>query len=125
MAQAKILVVDDLAGMRTALCQALGKLGFESVVACADGVAALDCLKSDDITLVISDWQMEPMDGLTLLREVRNDVRLKALPFILVSGEATPALHERANAAGASLILSKPFGPEVLRDALAGLGHSA
>lgn len=124
MPQAKILVVDDLAGMRTALCQVLGKLGFESVVACADGVAALDCLKGNDITLVISDWQMEPMDGLALLREVRNDARLKALPFILVSGEATPALHERANAAGASLILSKPFGPEVLRDALAGLGHA-
>lgn len=124
MAQAKILVVDDLAGMRTALCQALGKLGFESVIACADGVQALDHLRTSDITLVISDWQMEPMDGLALLREVRRDARLKALPFILVSGEATPALHEHANAAGASLILSKPFGPDTLREALAGLGHS-
>lgn len=124
MAPAKILVVDDLAGMRTALRQALGKLGFDAVVECADGAEALDCLRSDEITLVISDWQMEPMDGLALLREMRSDTRLKALPFILVSGEATPALHERANAAGASLILSKPFGPETLRAALAGLGHS-
>ena len=120
---AKILVVDDLAGMRSALRQALGKLGFDTVIECADGREALDCLKAHDITLVISDWQMEPMDGLTLLREVRNDAHLKELPFILVSGEATPALHERANAAGASLVLSKPFGPEVLRSALAELGH--
>ena len=120
---AKILVVDDLAGMRSALRQVLSKLGFETVVECEDGVQALDCLRADDITLVISDWQMEPMDGLALLHEVRNDARLAALPFILVSGEATPQLHERANAAGASLVLSKPFGPETLRDALAGLGH--
>jgi two-component system chemotaxis response regulator CheY len=120
---AKILVVDDLAGMRSALRQALGKLGFDAVVECADGREALDCLRAHDITLVISDWQMEPMDGLALLREVRNDAQLKELPFILVSGEATPALHERANAAGASLVLSKPFGPEILRSALAGLGH--
>ncbi len=123
MALAKILVVDDLADMRAALRQALGKLGFDLVIECADGVQALDCLKTGEITLVISDWQMEPMDGLTLLHKVRSDARLKALPFILVSGEATPALHERASAAGASLILSKPFGPETLRDALAGLGH--
>lgn len=123
MAHAKILVVDDLAGMRAALCQALGKLGFESVTACADGIQALDHLKTHDVALVISDWQMEPMDGLALLREVRSDARLKALPFILVSGEATPALRERANAAGASLVLGKPFGPETLREALAGLGY--
>lgn len=123
MAHAKILVVDDLAGMRAALCQTLGKLGFESVTACADGIQALDHLKTHDVALVISDWQMEPMDGLALLREVRGDARLKALPFILVSGEATPALRERANAAGASLVLGKPFGPETLREALAGLGY--
>ena len=123
MAPPKILVVDDLAGMRTALRQVLGKLGFDTVVECEDGAQALDCLRADDITLVISDWQMEPMDGLTLLREVRNDARLAALPFILVSGEASPQLHERANATGASMVLSKPFGPEALRDALAGLGY--
>lgn len=124
MGPAKILVVDDLAGMRSALRQALGRLGFDAVVECADGAEALDCLRRDDITLVISDWQMEPMDGLALLQEVRGDARLAALPFILVSGEATPALHQRANAAGVSLVLSKPFGPEDLRVALAGLGHS-
>ncbi len=123
MAQAKILVVDDLESMRTALRQALGKLGFDAVIECADGAEALDWLRSGEITLVISDWQMEPMDGLALLKEVRNDARLRALPFILVSGEATPSLRARANAAGASMVLSKPFGPEALRDALAGLGH--
>ncbi len=124
MAQAKILVVDDLAGMRSALRQALGKLGFDAVIECADGAEALDCLRSHEITLVISDWQMEPMDGLALLHEVRSDARLAALPFILVSGEATPALRQRADAAGVSLILSKPFGPAALRDALAGLGYT-
>jgi two-component system chemotaxis response regulator CheY len=120
---AKIMVVDDLDSMRRALRQALGKLGFETVVECEDGAQALTRLREDNITLVISDWQMEPMDGLALLREVRSDARLARLPFILVSGEATPQLRARANAAGASLVLSKPFSPDTLRDALAGLGH--
>ena len=120
---AKILVVDDLAGMRTALRQVLGKLGFDAIVECEDGTQALDRLRGDDITLVISDWQMEPMDGLALLREIRGDARLARLPFILVSGETTPQLREHATAAGASVVLSKPFGPEILRAALAGLGH--
>jgi two-component system chemotaxis response regulator CheY len=119
----KILVVDDLDSMRRALRQALSKLGFEAVVECEDGAQALTRLREDNITLVISDWQMEPMDGLALLQEVRNDARLARLPFILVSGETTPQLHARANAAGASLVLSKPFSPDTLRDALAGLGH--
>jgi two-component system chemotaxis response regulator CheY len=120
---AKILVVDDLDSMRRALRQALSKLGFEAVVECEDGTQALTRLREDNITLVISDWQMEPMDGLALLQEVRSDARLARLPFILVSGEATPQLHAQANAAGASLVLSKPFSPDTLRDALAGLGH--
>lgn len=120
---AKILVVDDLAGMRAALRQALGKLGFDAVIECADGAQALDRLRAGDITLVISDWQMEPMDGIALLQAVREDAKLNTLPFILVSGEATPSLRARADAAGASLVLSKPFGPETLREALAGLGH--
>ena len=120
---ARILIVDDVDSMRRALRQALGKLGFDTVIECEDGSQALTHLREDNITLVISDWQMEPMDGLTLLQEVRNDARLQRLPFILVSGEATPQLHARANAAGASLVLSKPFSPGALRDALAGLGH--
>ena len=118
---ATILVVDDLDSMRSALRNALATLGFTTVIECEDGVQALSALRTGDISLVISDWQMDPMDGMALLREVRSDVHLKNLPFILVSGEATPQLHESANAAGASLVLDKPFGAEVLRQALAGL----
>jgi two-component system chemotaxis response regulator CheY len=122
-APAKILIVDDLESMRRALRQALSKLGFTAVIECEDGTQALAHLREGGITLVISDWQMEPMDGLTLLREIRGDARLARLPFILVSGEASQQMHERANAAGASLVLSKPFSPDTLRDAMAGLGH--
>lgn len=118
---AKILIVDDLVSMRSALRQALAKLGFNDVLECGDGEAALATLESENVGLVISDWQMEPMDGLDLLQAIRRDTRLQRLPFILVSAEAGPQLHAEATAAGASLVLSKPFGAAALQAALAGL----
>jgi two-component system chemotaxis response regulator CheY len=118
---AKILIVDDLEHMRAALKGALARLGFSKVMACGDGTEALAALRSEDFSLVISDWRMEPMDGLQLLAEIRADTGLSALPFILVTAETEPNLHERATAAGASLVLNKPFGAEALRSALAGL----
>jgi two-component system chemotaxis response regulator CheY len=119
---AKILVVDDLTSMRTALRQALARLGFSDVMECADGAEALTALRGNDISLVISDWQMEPMDGLLLLEAMRADDTLKQLPFILMSGETEPDLERRATAAGAQWVLSKPFGADALRRALDGLG---
>src|SRR5581483_5328852 len=95
----KILIVDDLEHMRTALKGALARLGFNEVQACGDGREALAALRSDDFSLVISDWRMEPMDGLQLLAEIRADTGLAALPFILVTAETEPTLPQRAAAA--------------------------
>ena len=118
---AKILIVDDLEHMRAALKGALARLGFNQVQACGDGEEALAALRSEDFSLVISDWRMEPMDGLQLLAEIRADIGLAALPFILVTAETEPTLRARATAAGASAVLNKPFGAEALRSALADL----
>src|SRR3982751_311085 len=101
---AKILIVDDLEHMRIALKGALSRLGFDAVQACGDGREALAALRADDFSLVISDWRMEPMDGLQLLAEIRADTGLSALPFILVTAESEPTIHQRATAAGASLV---------------------
>ena len=118
---AKILIVDDLEHMRIALKGALARLGFNEVEAAGDGEEALAALRSTDFSLVISDWRMEPMDGLQLLAKIRADIDLAALPFILVTAETEPTLRARATAAGASAVLNKPFGAEALRSALADL----
>lgn len=121
-AEAKILIADDLPEMRVALRRALERLGFRNVIETADGAGALAALSANsDTLLVISDWNMEPIDGLALLTAVRADVRFQKLPFILVSADAGPNLCDNARAAGVSRILPKPFDVEILRQTIAAL----
>jgi two-component system chemotaxis response regulator CheY len=119
---AKILIVDDLPALVTGLRRALGQLGFTNVIEAANGEEALALLQgNNDTVLVISDWNMEPMDGLALLKALRADARFAKLPFILASAEANADLRRRANTAGVSLILPKPFDVAALRTAIADL----
>ena len=116
---AKILIVDDLMPMRTALRSALKRMGYEYVIEAADGTEALAALDVDgDTALVISDWNMEPMDGLALLVAIRADDRFQKLPFMLISAQGDQTLFTKAYAAGASLVLPKPFNVEILRKAI-------
>jgi len=121
-AAAKILIADDMPAMLTGLKRALAGLGFTNVLEASDGAAALVVLKLNaDTALVISDWNMEPMDGLEFLRAVRADARFANLPFILASADAGPSLREKAARDGVSLVLAKPFDAETLRIAIASL----
>jgi two-component system chemotaxis response regulator CheY len=65
--------------------------------------------------LVISDWNMEPMTGLQLLREVRADAHLKSLPFIMVTAESKTENVIAAKEAGVSNYIVKPFNAETLK----------
>lgn len=119
---AKIIIADDMISMLVGLRRALAQLGFTNVIEAADGTAAVAALDvNPDTTLVISDWNMEPMDGLALLGAVRADARFQNLPFILISADASPSMRARAAKAGVSLVLAKPFDVEMLRVAMASL----
>jgi two-component system chemotaxis response regulator CheY len=119
-ADAKIVIVDDLPDMRRALRDCLHRLGYSDITACADGGEALGVLEKEaGVTLVISDWNMEPVDGLGLLASMRKNPRLKSVPFILVSAEAGPYRRNQAMEAGVSLFMGKPFSFDDLREALA------
>jgi two-component system, chemotaxis family, chemotaxis protein CheY len=83
-----ILVVDDYQTMVRIIRNLLKQLGFEDVDEAADGSAALSKLKQKRYGLVISDWNMAPMTGYELLRNVRGDEGLRALPFIMVTAES-------------------------------------
>jgi two-component system, chemotaxis family, chemotaxis protein CheY len=110
----KILVVDDLATMRKVIRNLLKQSGYENLVEAEDGVNALKILKSQKIDFVVSDWNMPNMSGLELLKAVRADEDLKALPFLMVTAEALQENVVAAVKAGVSNYIVKPFTSETL-----------
>jgi len=112
----KILIVDDFATMRKVIRNLLKQGGFENVVEAEDGMAALKILKSQQVDFIISDWNMPNMSGLELLKAVRGDDELKALPFLMVTAEALKDNVVAAVKAGVSNYIVKPFTAEVLNE---------
>ncbi len=86
--QAKVLITDDSPLMRMIVRTLLMQIGFEHIEEAEDGYQALQLLqKNKDFGLVLSDSNMPVMDGIDLLRKVRSDQYLKALPFMLITAE--------------------------------------
>ncbi|GEO81800.1 response regulator [Pararhodospirillum oryzae] len=112
----KILIVDDYKTMLRIIRNLLRQLGFNNIDEAMDGSAALQMLRATgDYGLVISDWNMEPMTGLQLLREVRADAKLKSMPFIMVTAESKSENVIAAKEAGVSNYIVKPFNAETLK----------
>jgi two-component system chemotaxis response regulator CheY len=111
----EILVVDDYATMRRIMKNLLVQLGFKNISEATDGGDALSKLRVKAAGLVISDWNMEPMTGLQLLKEVRADGKLKELPFIMVTAESKTDNVIAAKQAGVSNYIVKPFNAETLK----------
>ncbi|HYE53156.1 MAG TPA: response regulator [Azospirillaceae bacterium] len=110
-----VLVVDDYATMRRIVRNLLGQIGFQKIEEASDGADALAKLRGAPFGLVISDWNMEPMTGLQLLKEVRADVRLKDTPFIMVTAESKTENVIAAKEAGVNNYIVKPFNAETLK----------
>ena len=113
-----ILIVDDYKTMIRIIRNLLKQIGFTNVDEAIDGGSALTKLRDKDFGLVISDWNMEPMSGLQLLKEVRADVRLKELPFIMITAESKSEYLIAAEEAGANNCIVKPFNAAILKGTL-------
>ncbi|HET8729426.1 MAG TPA: response regulator [Alphaproteobacteria bacterium] len=113
-----ILIVDDYKTMLRIIRNLLKQLGFENVDEATDGSGALHKLREKNYGLVISDWNMEPMTGLQLLREVRADAKLKALPFIMITAESKTENVVAAREAGVNNYIVKPFNAATLKTKL-------
>jgi two-component system chemotaxis response regulator CheY len=113
-----ILVVDDYKTMLRIIRNLLKQLGFNNVDEATDGSVALQKLRDKKYGLVISDWNMEPMSGLELLKEVRADQRLRELPFIMVTAESKSENVVAAKSAGVSNYIIKPFNAATLKTKL-------
>jgi len=111
----KVLIVDDYKTMLRIIRNLLKQLEFDNVEEATDGQEALAKLRAGQFGLVISDWNMQPMTGLDLLKEVRADARLKDLPFIMITAESKTENVVAAKQAGVSNYIVKPFNAETLR----------
>ena len=110
-----VLIVDDYSTMLRILRNLLKQLNFTNIDEATDGVDALQKLKTKKYGLVISDWNMEPMSGFELLKKVRADDELKALPFIMVTAESKTDNVVAAKQAGVSNYIVKPFNADTLK----------
>jgi len=113
-----ILIVDDYKTMLRIIRNLLNQLGFQNVEEATDGGAALQKLRERNFGLVISDWNMEPMTGLQLLKEVRADTKLKSTPFIMVTAESKTENVVAAKEAGVNNYIVKPFNAATLKTKL-------
>jgi len=115
----KILVVDDYNTMLRILKNLLKQLGFNNVDSALDGGQALSMLNAEKFDFIISDWNMEPMTGIELLREVRKSDNLKHIPFIMITAESKTENVITAKQEGVSNYIVKPFNAETLKGKMA------
>ena len=87
--KSQILVVDDSGAMRSIVRELLAQLGYTDVDEASDGATALTKINEKLYGLVISDWNMEPMNGQTLLERVRASKKFADLPFIMMTANQT------------------------------------
>jgi len=108
-----ILIVDDSETVRQVLKLALGNAGYQ-VVEAEDGFDALAKLSGAQIDMLITDLNMPNMDGLELIKKVREEGRHRFKPIVLLTTESSEEKKKAGREAGASGWIVKPFKPEQL-----------
>ncbi|MDH5427404.1 MAG: response regulator [Nitrospirota bacterium] len=114
----KVLVVDDMMSMRNIVKRALLEIGYKNIHEALNGEEALEKLKSGGFGLVLLDWNMPVMSGIELLRSMRADPTLQAIPVLMITAEAKMDNIMEAVQAGVSDYLVKPFSGQALQEKL-------
>jgi two-component system, chemotaxis family, chemotaxis protein CheY len=115
----QVLIVDDYNTMIRIIGNLLKQLGYQNIDNATDGATALAKLRAGRYGLVISDWNMEPMSGYDLLKEVRADPQLGKTPFIMITAESKTENVIAAKRAGVSNYIVKPFNAQTLQQKIA------
>jgi two-component system chemotaxis response regulator CheY len=113
-----ILLVDDSKTMRMIVQRAIRQAGFRglAITEAENGTDALEKLKGGQPKLILSDWNMPGMNGIDFLTQVR--AQKNQVPFGFITSEASAAIKEQAMNSGASFLITKPFSPEDVQEAL-------
>ncbi len=112
----KILIVDDFSTMRRIIKNLLRDLGFSNTQEADDGLTALPILKAGDFDFLVTDWNMPGMQGIDLLKAVRADAELAALPVLMVTAEQKREQIIEAAQAGVNGYIVKPFTAQTLKE---------
>ena len=110
-----VLVVDDSRTLRKILIRELNSLGFHNILEAADGLEAIELVKTKPVDLMLLDMEMPELDGLGVLGQLKADDTYKALPIIVISGADQFEKTIKCIEMGAEDYLPKPFDPILLR----------
>ncbi len=113
--QIRIMVVDDMSTSRGLITQALEAFGVRNVATAENGADALVALSKSPVHMVISDYNMPNMDGLHLLKSLRENASTQGVGFILITGRAEQQIIDYGRKLGMNNFLKKPFEPADLR----------
>lgn len=110
-----ILIVDDYKTMLKIVRGLLNQLGFSNIEEATDGSMAWTMMEEKPYKLLLCDWNMEPMNGLDLLKKIRADQRFSKMPFIMVTAETKAENILIAKQAGVNNYIVKPFNLATLK----------
>ncbi|MEZ4331010.1 MAG: response regulator [Myxococcota bacterium] len=115
----KILVVDDSGIMRKIVVRTLRQAGFggHAIEEAENGREALSKIEADAPDLVLTDWNMPEMNGIELVKAIKE--KGLDVPFAFITSECTAEMRDQANASGAVAFLTKPFTADTMQSALA------
>lgn len=113
-----VLIVEDRPIMLKILRKLLAVSGIEDIDTALNGREALGLIEKRTYNLILSDWNMDDVSGLELLKCVRSDPRSAGVPFVLVTAEAKPENVLAAKRAGVDGYIIKPFGAEALMETI-------
>ena len=116
ISELKILLVDDQKGIRDLARLALEEAGISQIIEAKHGEHALEVIRGEDVDLIISDWNMQPLDGLELLKTLRADAALNRIPFILMTGQFEDDDVMTVEKAGVDSYVKKPFDATTVRE---------
>ena len=116
ISELKILLVDDQKGIRDLARLALEEAGVTHILEAKNGEEALGVVRSEAIDLVISDWNMQPLDGLELLKAIRADEAIKKTPFIMMTGTFEDEDVKAVKKAGVDSYVKKPFDANTVKE---------
>ena len=111
-----IITVDDSSTMRRIIKNTLQKLGFETIIEAGNGVEALEVMSTNKVDMIVTDWNMPEMDGLTFVKAVRAKDEYKDLPILMITTEAAKEDILTALRSGVNNYVVKPFTPETLQE---------
>ena len=116
--QLRVMVVDDMSTSRGILTQCLDELGIRNYMVENNGQSAFETLIKTPVHMVLSDYNMPGMDGLGLLKALREHRVTQRVGFILVTGKPTPEVIEVGKRLGLNNIIRKPFTVATMKQAI-------